>query len=102
MNLLSNAIKYTKSRKTAVIEVGGYTEGEKPSTTSRTTASALMNVMPTNCSASSSGCTAARNTKAPASAWPSCSASCSATAAASGPKGKVGEGATFYFALPRE
>ena len=51
-----------------------------------TTARALTCATRTSCSASSSGCTARRTTRARASAWPSCSGSSTATAGASGPK----------------
>ena len=41
----------------------------------------------------------ATSSRAPAWAWPPCSASSVATAAASGREGRVGQGATFYFTL---
>ena len=58
----------------------------RPSTSSATTAPASTCGTPTSSSASSSGCTAPRTSRARASAWPSCSASSTATADASGPR----------------
>src|SRR5438552_12262812 len=49
---------------------------------------ALICATPTNCSGSSSACTAPRTTKAPAWGWPPCSASSTVMAAAFGPKRK--------------
>ncbi len=71
------------------------------STSSRTTASASTCATPTSSSASSSGCTAPRSTRAPASAWPSCSASSTATAAASGPRPQSDQARRFTSRLER-
>ncbi len=72
----------------------------RPSIMLKTTASALICASGISCLESSSACTPSANLKAPAWDWPSSSASCNATGDGYGPKGKVNEGATFYFALP--
>ena len=69
-NLLANAVKFTKSRETAVIEVGGGPRAKRTFTTSRTTALGLMRVIPPTCSTPANACMAVMNTKAPGWVWP--------------------------------
>ncbi len=88
MNLLANAVKFTNPGKPRSSRWAGGPRAKRTFITSRIMGSGLMSAMPTSCSASSNVCTAARNLKAPASAFPLSSASSSATAAGSGPRAR--------------
>jgi PAS domain S-box-containing protein len=98
-NLLANAIKFTKSRKTAAIEVGGK-DRKRNHLYVRTTALALISVMPTKFTASFNAFTAAREYEG--AAW---LAIVKRIIERHGGRvwaeGTVNEGATFYFSLPK-
>jgi hypothetical protein len=90
-NLLGNAWKYSGRNPQARIEFGAAptTHRRRPAgpacSRCATTVPASTCAWPTACSACSSACTVRRTFRAPASGWPRCGASCSATAARSGP-----------------
>ncbi len=88
-NLLLNAVKYTRPRSPARIEIGcaGQTPEEIILFVRDNGVGFDMNT-PRNCSAFSSASIAARNLKAPASAWPTSAALSPATAAAPGAEAK--------------
>ncbi|MBI1816509.1 MAG: PAS domain S-box protein [Deltaproteobacteria bacterium] len=109
-NLLGNAWKYTRKHVTARIEFGSLADGVWPMAKDRTQAgqdggdqvpsaisesSSFATTAPAStwatsigCSAPSSVCTALTSSRAAASAWSRCSASCAATAARCGPKAR--------------
>jgi two-component system response regulator len=80
INLIQNAFKYTRTRPETVIEIGSSEIGGERVSTCDT---------PTSYSACSRGCIARRISKAPASAWRSCSASSIVTVGESGPKRRL-------------
>ena len=86
-NLLSNAVKYTRRPPTGGDRGRLRGDGDRVRLPRPRQRRRLRHgVRATSSSASSSGCTGRRNSRAPASAWRTCGASSSGTAAGSGPR----------------
>lgn len=107
-NLLGNAWKFTGKRERARIEFGAAAQSGRMTWFVRDNGAGFDRAhagnkhTPGGCSARFGGCTAARNSREPASASPACNGSSAATAAECGPRGRSTREATFWFDLDTE
>ena len=97
-NLIANALKFTRPRQQAWIEIGSLPgEDAEAVIFVRDNGVGFDMTYGTNCLACSSACTARRNSRAPASAWPVCAASSPGTAAGPGRRERSTKALHFSF-----
>jgi signal transduction histidine kinase len=84
-NLLDNAWKFTAKTAEPSVEIGSQSIDGVTTVYVRDNGAGFDEAMRRSCLRRSSACTPTRNSPAPASGWPPCSALCAATAAACGP-----------------